>query len=406
MRKISQIFSARKKIVIVILFSNLVTVLNFLLDWPLVKIANQRASDFVDLKLVFDSIECAKLADSNISLNSLYLTCNYIYGSPLILFGKFLNLNLVNASIMAWLLIVTSCSILGAIVGVYTSNTSKAMIFTFLVNCSPSISLLFERANLDALIFILVIVSAWLYSKNLLYFSFTLIFVVTLFKFYTLPLLLIISFLHTNKRNFFVLIPLVLGTTINVFADLARIKKLPAGGQAQFGTGVFSWYFDSIGIYVHKALWIIMGVILTLITTFLLMQFSKNFISVPAIKSSFQSLSASEVALSWSSVVFLSCFLFGFNYDYRLVFFAFGGFLLLRLETSPRNSFVLHLLFFLSIWGTIHIGFSFDDSFPLKMFFASIQLIGDISTLIFASCLLAYFLKTFEFNSKAEFFEK
>jgi hypothetical protein len=212
--------------------------------------------------------------------------------------------------------------------------------------------------------------------------------------------------LHTNKRNFFVLIPLVLGTTINVFADLARIKKLPAGGQAQFGTGVFSWYFDSIGIYVHKALWIIMGVILTLITTFLLMQFSKNFISVPAIKSSFQSLSASEVALSWSSVVFLSCFLFGFNYDYRLVFFAFGGFLLLRLETSPRNSFVLHLLFFLSIWGTIHIGFSFDDSFPLKMFFTSIQLIGDISTLIFASCLLAYFLKTFEFNSKAEFFER
>ncbi len=72
----------KKHFIVLISFSNALTYLNHLLDWPLVRLASQRVPNFIDLKAVLLSIECAKSADPSRSLDSIYLTCNYIYGSP------------------------------------------------------------------------------------------------------------------------------------------------------------------------------------------------------------------------------------------------------------------------------------------------------------------------------------
>jgi hypothetical protein len=395
----------RKHLAVLILISNLLTYLNYLLDWPLVKLANQRLPNFVDLKATLESIECAKSADPSSSLNELYLTCSYIYGSPLLVFGKYLSLPSSNTTFYAWVLLIFSSSLIGAITYISINNFKKALIVISLIICSPAISLLFDRANIDIIIFILVILSAWLYARKQFFLSITIIFGVTLLKFYTLFLLLILVFLHINKKNYYILIPITTITALSVVLDLARIKKIPAGGRAQFGTGVFSWYFDEIGIYIDKVVWILIGMGITFSFTYLFTKTSHDHVSILSPKFNFGSSSTSEIALGWSSLIFLSCFLVGFNYDYRLVFLAFGGFLIFRLNNATKK-YLWVTVYFISLWGSIGIGLSFGGlSNKIQIVFALFQLIGDISILLLASYLSAYFLRSLNISSLKAYFK-
>jgi hypothetical protein len=387
------------QLISLILFSNLITYLNYLLDWPLVRLANLRVPNFIDLKAVLLSIECAKSADPNRSLDSIYLTCNYIYGSPLLFFGKYLGLNSSNTSFYAWLLLIITSSLIGVITYISISNFKKALLVVSLVICSPAISLLFERANIDVIIFILVILSAWFYAKKQIFLSLAIIFIVTLLKFYTIFLLLILIFLHINKKNYYALIPITALTTAIVILDLARIEKFPVGGPAQFGTGVFSWYFDQIGFHIDKAIWFLIGIGVTLSITYLLTKAPQDYVPALSSKFNFRSARGSEIAFGWSSLIFLSCFLSGFNYDYRLVFLVLSGFLIFQANNSTKN-YLWETMYFLSLWGSTGIRLTFEGvNYKTDIVFAFFQLIGDISTLVLASYLLAHFLRSVDFSS-------
>ena len=389
----------KKHFIVLILFSNALTYLNHLLDWPLVRLASQRVPNFIDLKAVLLSIECAKSADPSRSLDSIYLTCNYIYGSPLLFFGKYLGLNSSNTSFYAWLLLIISSSLIGVITYISISNFKKALLVVSLVICSPAISLLFERSNIDVIIFILVTLSAWFYAKKQIFLSLAIIFIVTLLKFYTLFLLLILVFLHTNKKNYYVLMPITAITTAIVILDLARIEKVPAGGRAQFGTGVFSWYFDEIGFHINKTIWILIGIGITFSVTYLLTKVPQDYVPALSSKFNFRSSRGSEIAFGWSSLIFLSCYLVGFNYDYRLIFLVFGGFLIFQANDSTKK-FLWETIYFLAFWGSIGIGLTFEGvNYKTQIVFALFQLIGDISTLVLSSYLLAYFLRSVDFSS-------
>ena len=119
----------------------------------------------------------------------------------------------------------------------------------------------------------------------------------------------------------------------------------------------------------------------------------------------FRSSSTSEVAIGWSSIIFLSCFLVGFNYDYRLVFLAFGGLLLFQANNST-NKFLWEIIYCIALWGSIGIGLTFDIlNYKTQIVFAFFQLIGDFSTLLIASYLLAYFLRSVNFSSVKTLFK-
>ena len=405
MKLISHTNKNIKNIIAYILYSNVLTYLNYLMDWPLVRLANLRIPNFIDLKAVLLSIECAKSADPSSSLDSIFTTCNYIYGSPLLFFGKYLGLNSVNTGFYAWLLLVISSSLIGLFTYLSISNFKKSLIVVSLIICSPALSLLFERANIDVMIFILVILSAWLYARKQFVISIAIIFIVTLLKFYTLFLLLILIYFHISKKNYYVLIPITAITALNVIFDLVRIEKVPAGGRAQFGTGVFFWYFDAVGIHIDKAIWILIGIVITLTVTYLLMKVPQDYVSILSSKFNFRSSNTTEVAIGWSSIIFLSCFLVGFNYDYRLVFLAFGGLLLFQ-DNDSTNKFLWEITYFIALWGSSGIGLTFDElNDKTQMFFAFFQLIGDISTLLITSYLLAYFLRSVNFSSVKSLFK-
>lgn len=394
-----------KNVIAFILYSNALTYFNYLLDWPLVRLANLRVPNFIDLKAVLLSIECAKSADPSSSLDSIFITCNYIYGSPLLFFGKYLDLNSVNTGFYAWLLLVISSSLIGVFTYLSITNFKKSLAVVSLIICSPALSLLFERANIDVMIFILVILSAWLYARKQFVISIAIIFIVTLLKFYTLFLLLILIYFHISKKNYYVLIPITAITALNVIFDLVRIEKVPAGGRAQFGTGVFSWYFDEVGIHIDKAIWILIGIGMTLTFTYLLTKVPQDYVPILSSKFDFRSTKVLEIALGWSLVIFLSCFLVGFNYDYRLVFLAFGGLLIFQANNSTKK-FLWGIIYFIALWGSIGIGLTFEGlNYKTQIVFALFQLIGDISTLLLASYLLAYFLRSVNFSSVKTLFK-
>jgi hypothetical protein len=193
--------------------------------------------------------------------------------------------------------------------------------------------------------------------------------------------------------------PITAITTAIVILDLARIEEVPAGGRAQFGTGVFSWYFNEIGFHIDKAIWILIGIGITLSVTYLLTKVPQDYVPALSSKFNFSSSRGSEIAFGWSSLIFLSCYLVGFNYDYRLIFLVFGGFLIFQANNSTKK-FLWETIYFLAFWGSIGIGLTFEGvNDKTQIVFALFQLIGDISTLVLASYLLAYFLKSVDFSS-------
>ena len=129
------------KSLLVVLFANLLVLINYFFDWPLVKFAKLRPqSDFIDLSAVLKSIECMQIQNQNIPLDIAYKNCNYLYGSKLISAGSYFNLNSSNTNIFAWVLLVLTCSMLGLLLN-STSLKPKEVMFLALVLTSPAISL-------------------------------------------------------------------------------------------------------------------------------------------------------------------------------------------------------------------------------------------------------------------------
>ena len=378
-------------LLVLIFVANILTLINFLLDWPLVRLANQQATNFIDLDLVLRSLDCALHADPNNSLSLLYSKCNYIYGSPLLILGKSINFGFFDLNFLAWIFIIMANTLLATVIFFTAKNQNYALIFVFSIISSPPISLLFERANIDALIFILVIFSALLHSKNLKLLSLIILILTTLIKFYTLPLLLLILFLYLSKKNYIFLIPVAVIITVNVIFDLARIKKVPASGLAQFGSAVFSWYFDQLGLHFHKGIWVIFGFFATLGTAYFLLKKPERFAPGLLIKFQIRNTSSIDMILIWTSLIFLTCYLFGFNYDYRLIFLASGGILILKFIGNGESK-TWKILFILTFWGSTGIGVTIKEFVGWRHnIFVIFQLFGDLATLLWASYLLAFF---------------
>lgn len=392
-------------LLVLIFVANLLTLINFLLDWPLVRLANQQATNFIDLDLVLRSLDCALHADPNNSLSLLYSRCNYIYGSPLLILGKSINFGFFDLNFLAWIFIIMANTLLAIVIFFTAKNQNHALIFVISIISSPPISLLFERANIDALIFILVIFSALLHSKNLKLLSLIILILTTLIKFYTLPLLLLILFLYLSKKNYIFLIPVAVIITMNVIFDLVRIKKVPTSGLAQFGSAVFSWYFDQLGLHFHKGIWVIFGFFATLGTAYFLLKNPERFAPELSTKFQIRNTSSIDMILIWTSLIFVTCYLFGFNYDYRLIFLASGGMLILKF-IGNGGSKTWKFLFILTFWGSTGIGVTIKEFVGWQQnIFVIFQLFGDLATMLWASYLLAFFFHFLRLYLEINLFE-
>lgn len=202
------------------------------------------------------------------------------------------------------------------------------MIFPFML--SPSIILSIERANIDIIIFLIVVFIS--FNKKLLLNYIPLLFV-TLSKFYPISLATIFLFEKKFSKiilNFIVFFILIISLLYLQYDDLVKIfnnsKQFIGGGIYNFSFNGLALYITSLNIIIDnknlnwiKYLCIFVFLIIPILITlrFQIRFIFKNYI----IKDKLTENIYENRLYLLSSVVILSCYFLFSNYIYREIFF-------------------------------------------------------------------------------------
>jgi hypothetical protein len=227
-------------------------------------------------------------------------------------------------------------------------------IFGILIFLSPPIELILERANLDVLIFILVIASALLFANKRIVSSVFLLAICSLMKFYTLPLLILVSIFSASgiKRFKFLQLYLVPMLVICV-VDIYRVPFFPWDARNMFGLPIYGEYLSFAlqgpNSHSNRIFATSLGLIIFALITFSIIKLSKRFSIFPS--EIYTEISRNQLAIFFFSfTVFLSCFLAGLNIDYRLIFLAIPALVFLGLNLSKGLILSLCLFLFISMF--------------------------------------------------------
>lgn len=241
---------------------------------------------------------------------------------------------------------------------VYLIYVSRGSIFTqvtlFMGLISPPVWLLMERANFDALIYLMIFSAAVLIGKGYEAMPIILIFVTATFKFYTLPLLLICVMICKKLSNKALgILTLVLGTIFAVLdLNLMSVKLIQAGNN-HFGMKIIGNYLGKIGLGLNIFNAYLLGALLftfcALLIYYLLSQYETTVLDNNLIPSKVKSL------YLFMSSTHLICFIVGLSVDYRLIFFLVSAPILISLLTS-RMRYFLTGFFLISAWFSYPVG--------------------------------------------------
>lgn len=278
---------------------------------------------------------------------------------------------------------------------VLTTRNTRSPVKTFLlvlVMFSPALIFLFERANFDLVMALLILLASWTFSKNLYLLTSLVIFLSAILKFYTLPLLWLVVFLVPGIRIKVTTSLIATFGTAVVVRDLVAITGIPDGGLYQFGLSSIGHYFDILGLPLAIEVSIGLGAAIPLFLAIFLYRANKN---LPKLSEVFHNrgvpLQVGFVLSVFSSVVFLSCYFAGLSFDYRLIFLAMAALPYLDSVTftgiQERRLWVTLLLAF---WGSSGLAFSLlpNSSFFIRVLILGFQALGDFAVMIWVGILI------------------
>ena len=374
---------------------------HLLSDWWLISFNGLRGPGFIDWNYILRlPYVCTTEKSSDWSAlfgEGLGDECpTAIYGYPLLLITKslseifFLPAILEPSAIFLGMLF----SLLFALLLKKSVSGSKTMIvFVSLAVFSPPLILLFERANYDLVMALIVILASWAYVKNRFVIAIILVFISAVTKFYTLPLLWVLAIWVPSIRLRVFAISLAGLASFFVIRDLSSIEGIPVTGAYQFGVTVSEYYIKLAG-FLPAPEWVVLGlgVLIPIVLVILLMRQRQGLPSMfPTVNTQGESFGVGIVLARFSSVVFLSCYFTGLSFDYRLVFLimaaipylANGGF-------TKLQNFSLWFLLLAALWGSTGLAFSFltPYSVPIAKVLQAIQLIGDIALMFWVGVLV------------------
>lgn len=305
-------------------------------------------------------------------------TCrNFNYGYfSLVSFGVF---NFITTNATFWgVLQILVFSLLIARSYCFKMEKSK-LIFSMLALFSPGIFLLEASGNMDIQIVILLLLSVLLFQSKKEKLSLTLVCITALFKFYTSPLLLVLTFLAKRKGTKKYGIFLIITTAATILYQMIHtpIPPFPAGAQNKFGAMIFGNYARKAGVDISQVQGELLGIVL-LISGIGVMYFlySKNkllkLLSFTSHSGQNDFLNLNFLVLSGTSVI---CFISALSVDYRLTFVALGGIALLQID-QVRIKYISSL--FPYVW-LASLWISFPFAFLSKYLSVDLQPIGDIA---------------------------
>lgn len=320
--------------------------------WSIVKLINANAERlYIDSYTVFYYSECyAAIADKVFEINEY--CSGWTYGSfalRVISFFKIFDAHEVFGHFFTYATVVSFIYMI-----IIFKYNKFAQMNLFLGFISPPVWLLLERANFDAIIYIFVFLASLFYQHNYKKTSLFFLLLCTLVKFYTLPLMIIVTAFLRKKSDRVLAFIYSLASILFILNDLTKMQgNIVQAGYNHFGMKI-------IGNYLGK-----LDISLSILVQYLI----ATLLFVSLIGAIFSSVIFKKVKLVefphnfvlnfngnlFNFIVFISCFIVGLSVDYRLIFYiAATGFFLQFIDSKAKVCF--SVLFFLSVWLTYPTG--------------------------------------------------
>jgi hypothetical protein len=391
MKQLGQAISSTWQIWLGFLLGLLLYFIQMNAAWPLTRWAgiDNGPLAFGDFKwLATWSESCATQADWGVILSSSNLSqiegcTSFNYGQALLLLLKLFPLTEASYIPLAVALGALSSGVIGGLGMSLLRMKSRARfgvttILLFLALYSPGTSLLFERGNLDMVVLLILISGAILLAKHFSWIAIALITLASLIKLYALPLLMTSLVFVKNRLAIAVWVAVFGLACLAAARDLTRIRALPGDGFVQFGRSAFDHYFSFIGLEPHSFFGLI-GLVLPLTTFAILLK--TNFFSsrVTEIAQGLSQYSTSRLTWLTCSVIFVSCYVAGLNYDYRLIFLALAGSATAIRMSSLTSRFLSWSTLLLALWGSaLFPAGLFEDRAWRILVVGPLQVVGDL----------------------------
>ena len=347
-------------------------------SWPLIDYVNaQGPVIYVDTSTVLYYASCFSQIGNAVFAEGA--TCaRWTYGSGILRVLNFTGATQEHVNLIGHFF--TYSIVFTFIYYLYLARTVKlAQITLFLGFISPPIWLIMERANFDTLIYLMVFVSAILFVKNLETLSILILLLSAIFKFYTLPLL-VIPFLLSKKFSTKLIGVLALFTGLClILLDLSKMTgSILQAGNNHFGMKIIGNYLGKIGISLNNYNSYFLGSFLFLIcVVFFVYTLRKR---EPVVLQMQLFSEPIKTIFIFMSSTFLLCFVVGLSVDYRLIFYiASAPYLMIVLRNNLR--YIVFGIFIIGCWLCYPFGiFQTIGDLALELV-AALQLIVTLYTL-------------------------
>lgn len=284
-------------------------------------------------------------------------SCGYQYGLFLLKLINFLRLNSLTPFALGGIFFIVVALLLVAL-GMRAAISRKHQYLVALVLLSPGPWLLFERGNFDLLIIIFLTITIFTLNTRISFVGAVLLLATALMKFYTFPLLLLYVLIEKNKWLKIVVSVASIAIIPPIASDIISAPGHPNPMYVAFGLTIpglwvnfFAWRFNVDLVLGMIPLYLIGVVVFASAFVYYHTSTRTSTFKAKINNLSFSSDLEKNVFL-FSSLTYVSCFLAGSNFDYRLIYLAIA---LVIINKSLPESTNLKLLIFLelsSLWFT------------------------------------------------------
>jgi hypothetical protein len=359
-------------------------------NWLPLVITRTHKYGFIDIESVLQSAKCYKIIGFDVFNASGTKCSGYIYGSYLLNFINATNLSSHSGYLIGLITMFLISILLAILASNFQLKFSYPVGYIVVLIFSPGLWFLLERGNIDGWIFILLFISFSLLKSNQ-FLSFLMIFVSAIFKFYTLPVLLI--FLLTARGRFVrsIIFSLLILATAIIIKDLKLIESdFPFTIYTSFGSPAiglflretaFLFQFNLLKISDFHAHFI--GLFCFIWLTIIVYRLIPGYASTFAANNSIiLHYNYRESLIFVFGTSFLSCYVLGMNYDYRLILASISA-LALDMDKFPDHMIKLFkVIIVLALWLS---AFSFGLT---GKYFIVLSFVGDFCIGILASLVL------------------
>ena len=253
------------------------------------------------------------------------------------------------------------------------------LVLSILALFSPGIFLLEASGNMDMEIVIFLLLAGICSQNGKDKIALTLICITALFKFYTAPILLIVTFFSKKRssRIYGVMLLFVTGSTILYQMIQMPIPPFPIGAQNKFGAMIIANYSRKAGIEMNQTQGQVLGIVLLIAVLGAMYFFHRTSEQIQ--KEKLENVTHQDEFLLLNFLVMATtsvvCYTYTMNVDYRLVFVALAGVSLLQVNQVNVKYFTS---LFPYIWLT-SLWLSFPFAYLSKYIGFDLQPIGDIA---------------------------